>query len=102
MFDRDYVRPQLILGGLLEALRILKLGYPSRIGYDQIFQRYGHTIPKLAKRGSSVTVQKEFAEAVFLAFGLETEAYKLGLTKVFFRPGKQVRLLACLFVCLIV
>lgn len=26
---------------------------------------------------------------MFLAFGLEEDAYKLGLTKVFFRPGKQ-------------
>ncbi len=33
--------------------------------------------------------ERDFTEAVFLAYGLSNESYQLGLTKVFFRPGKQ-------------
>jgi myosin-5 len=38
-FDNKYVLPQLKNGGILEALRILKLGYPSRCSYDKIWER---------------------------------------------------------------
>lgn len=90
MFDRDYVVPQLSYGGVVEALRILKLGYPSRVPYADILARYGHILPAKPGGGApSPALQKEFTEAVFLAFGLERDAYQLGLTKVFFRPGKQ-------------
>ena len=81
-FDREYFVPQLRCGGLIEALRILKLGFPSRVSYNEIHSRYGHVIPmKLTPR--------DFTEAMFLAFGLNQKEYQLGLTKVFFRPGKQ-------------
>ena len=46
MYDAEYVRPQLRCGGLMEALRILKLGYPSRTSYKQIHERFGHLLPK--------------------------------------------------------
>ena len=36
--------------------------------------------------------EREFAEALFLAFGLDKASYRLGINKVFFRPGKQVHL----------
>jgi myosin heavy subunit len=95
-FDDDYVRPQLRCGGLVEALRILKLGFPSRVAYDEIYNRYGATLPDFIRAkiqdgdGSSSNAQKaDFAEALFMAFGMDTKDYQLGLTKVFFRPGKQ-------------
>lgn len=33
--------------------------------------------------------EKDFSEAVFLVFGVDRTCYQLGLTKVFFRAGKQ-------------
>lgn len=81
-FDHEYVRPQLRCGGLIEALRVLKLGFPSRCTYESIYQRFGHLYPGKLNH-------KDFAECVFVAFGLERKFYQLGLTKVFFRPGKQ-------------
>jgi myosin VI len=81
-FDAEYVRPQLRCGGLVEALRILKLGYPSRVSYNEIYTRYGHLMEKELN-------EKDFTEAVFLAFGMHEDDYQLGLTKVFFKPGKQ-------------
>jgi len=87
MFDAEYVRPQLRCGGIIEALRVLKLGYPSRVPYADIHGRFGHLLKH--SPSSSHSNQKDFAEAVFLAFGLDPKEYQLGLTKVFFRPGKQ-------------
>lgn len=105
-FTWDYVRPQLEVsllialffpcsivvlclqcGGIIEALRILKCGFPTRAAYEKIFQRYGSilkpTPPDLNKR--------DFCEAVLRNCGetLPRSEFQLGLTKVFFRPGKQ-------------
>lgn len=87
IFDWKYTRPQLECGGIIEALRILKCGYPTRCTYDDIFDRYGHilnpTPPKLNKR--------DFCEAVLrcCGTGLDRSEFQLGLSKCFFRPGKQ-------------
>lgn len=95
MFDADYVRPQLRCGGIIEALRVLKLGYPSRIPYQQIYERYGQILPKdimgSGDQGAEVTAlrQKDFCEVIFTAFGISPKDYQFGLTKVFFKPGKQ-------------
>eukprot|EP00808_Paulinella_micropora_P013586 g76738.t1 len=86
-FDKEYIMPQLECGGIIEALRILKCGYPSRCNYDDIFSRYGEilkpTPPNLNKR--------DFCEAVLRHAGepLDPSEYQLGLSKVFFKPGKQ-------------
>lgn len=51
--------------GIIEALRILKLGYPTRCTYEKIFGRYGKilvpTPPNLNKR--------DFVEAVLNCVG---------------------------------
>lgn len=36
MFDWDYVKPQLECGGIIEALRILKCGFPTRTTYEEV------------------------------------------------------------------
>ena len=72
--------PQLECGGIIEALRILKCGYPTRCTYDDIFDRYGSilnpTPPDLNKR--------DFCEAILRNAGetLERSEFQLGLTKV--------------------
>ena len=60
MFDTEYIRPQLRNGGLIEALRILKLGYPSRCTYKHVASRYGHLLPVgQEKRNSAMVVVDE-------------------------------------------
>jgi myosin heavy subunit len=81
----SYVRPQLRCGGLVEALRMLKLGYPSRVPFEQVYERYA----PLINVGSPWVNRRNFCEAVLIAFGLGPSEYQLGLTKIFFRPGKQ-------------
>ncbi len=87
-FSWSYVHPQLSCGGIVEALRILKLGFPSRCKYDLIHARYGSILtpepPDLNRR--------DFCEAVLTILGegkIEKTDYQMGLTKVFFRSGKQ-------------
>jgi len=83
-FVDEYVAKQLRCGGLIEALRILKLGYPTRAPYDKIYDRYGVIL-----KNSSHVNKRDFCEAVLYAFDLGKEDYALGLTKVFFKPNKQ-------------
>lgn len=85
-FEDHYVRSQLRYGGLIEALRILKCGYPTRISYVDVHERYGKI---LGTRQSPHLNKRDFCEAVLVAYGLERTEYQLGLTKVFFKPGKQ-------------
>lgn len=91
-FVSEYVLPQLRCGGLVEALRIIKCGFPTRCSYDRMHSMFGsilagfHTITNLNKR--------DFTEAMIMVCGdekerPEREEYQLGLTMIFFRPGKQ-------------
>ena len=84
-FMWEYVQPQLRCGGLVETLRMLKFGYPSRVSYDVIFEKYGHALDPMPVNLN----KRNFCEAILVAFGLGRSQYQLGLTKVFFRPGKQ-------------
>lgn len=91
-FVSDYVLPQLRCGGLVEALRIIKCGFPTRCSYERMHSMFGsildgfNTITNLNKR--------DFTEAMIFVCGDEKEQpardeYQLGLTMIFFRPGKQ-------------
>jgi len=84
-WDDVLVEDQLRSGGLIEALRVLKLGYPTRVPYQKIWDGFHGKIQNplvnnLNKMG--------FAEVVLSAFGVNTAFYELGLTKIFFKPAK--------------
>eukprot|EP01083_Nonionella_stella_P145898 458181_1 len=84
-FDSEYVLSQLRCGGVIEALRVIKLGYPTRISYSSIDEQFGTTVqhPRLAGFSG-----RQFTEAILVAFGLNSQNYEMGLTKVFFKPNK--------------
>ena len=84
--NAEYVCRQLRCGGLIEAVRILKLGFPSRVSYSSIFNRYGHVLKQL---GLVDVNERDFCESVLFAFDVDRTEYRLGLTKVFFKPNKQ-------------
>ena len=85
-FDWEYVRPQLRCQGLVEALRILKCGYPTRTTYELIYDRYG----SILNPAPSNLNKRDFCEAILRVCGdgLSRNEFELGLTKVFFRPGQ--------------
>merc|ERR1719471_2051692 len=84
-WDDVLVEDQLRSGGLIEALRVLKLGYPTRVPYQRIWDKFHDKIknPLVKNLG-----QMGFAQAVLMAFGVDATTYELGLTKIFFKPAK--------------
>merc|ERR1719229_1860177 len=84
-WDDVLVEDQLRSGGLIEALRVLKLGYPTRVPYQRIWDKFHGKIknPLVNNLG-----MMGFAQAVLMAFGVDATTYELGLTKIFFKPAK--------------
>merc|ERR1719281_867497 len=84
-WDDVLIEDQLRSGGLIEALRVLKLGYPTRVPYQKIWDKFNGKIknPLVNNLG-----QMGFAQAVLMAFGVDETTYELGLTKIFFKPAK--------------
>merc|ERR1719150_2216258 len=84
-WDNVLVEDQLRSGGLIEALRVLKLGYPTRVPYKTLWDKFHGKIqnPLINNLG-----QMGFAQAVLMAFGVDDTTYELGLTKIFFKPAK--------------
>mmetsp|Transcript_38665 Transcript_38665/g.76103 ORF Transcript_38665/g.76103 Transcript_38665/m.76103 type:complete len:1885 (-) Transcript_38665:85-5739(-) len=89
-FDAEYVHPQLTYGGLLEALKIIKTGFPTRCSYERITEQFRtilhdfRTVTNLNKR--------DFSEAIVMICSkeaLDKSTYQLGLSMIFFKPGKQ-------------
>jgi myosin heavy subunit len=90
-FIPEFVRPQLRCGGLIEALRIIKLGFPTRCAYKRITELF-KTI--LKDKPVANLNERDFTEGIMKVLGdptvkLSLNDYQLGLTMVFFRPGKQ-------------
>jgi len=85
VFSRKVLEDQLRSGGILEALSVLKLGYPTRVEYEVLYRRYHGRIDNPLV---SNLPPNKFAAAVLIAFGVNTDEYELGLTKIFFKPAK--------------
>lgn len=89
-FDPEYVRPQLRCGGLIQALKIIKCGFPVRVAYSKIWELFGSIL-----NGCSTPTNinfRDFTEAIMMKLGdreIGLDEYQLGLNMVFFRPGKQ-------------
>jgi len=93
-FQDEYVRPQLRCGGLIEALRIIKLGFPTRCFYTRINEIFNSILKDKPVTNLNL---RDFSEGIMRYCGnekdkLAREEYQLGLTMVFFRPGKQTYL----------
>merc|ERR1719277_398189 len=84
-WDNTLVEDQLRSGGLIEALRVLKLGYPTRVPYQRIWDKFNGKIKNPLVNNLD---QMGFAQAVLMAFGVDATTYELGLTKIFFKPAK--------------
>jgi len=85
VWTEKIVEHQLRCGGLLEALKVLKLGYPTRVPYDLLYEKYHSAcsnplIKNMKARG--------FSTSLLIAFDVDENDYELGLTKIFFKPAK--------------
>mmetsp|Transcript_17147 Transcript_17147/g.25719 ORF Transcript_17147/g.25719 Transcript_17147/m.25719 type:complete len:746 (+) Transcript_17147:2277-4514(+) len=88
MFNDQYVADQLRCGGLIEAIKIIKCGYPTRVQYDAIFDRYGPSVFKNDRKKMACVNRRDFCEAILRSFNKNRSHFEMGLTKVFFK-GQQ-------------
>ncbi|GAA5864652.1 hypothetical protein JCM1840_002191 [Sporobolomyces johnsonii] len=84
--DVRLVLDQLRCNGVLEGIRIARLGYPNRLPFSEFRRRF----ELLAPPG---TIQKGYVEGseacltILSNLELDPKSYRLGLTKVFFKAG---------------
>ncbi|KAM3923030.1 unconventional myosin-XVB-like [Leptodactylus fuscus] len=82
IFDVEFVSSQLRNSGILEAVHLMKDGYPIRIPLGQFVNRYGH----LAGRGSTFQDDREYCAAVLTKLlGDSSALYQIGFSKVFLK-----------------
>ena len=81
----NLVLDQLRCNGVLEGIRIARLGYPNRHSFAEFRQRYevltSGIIPKGYMDG------RKAAARIAEALELDKELYKIGATKIFFKAG---------------
>ncbi|PNF27702.1 hypothetical protein B7P43_G13754 [Cryptotermes secundus] len=88
-FDMPIVLEQLRYTGMLETIRIRKMGYPVRLRFSQFVERFRYLLPQrvggLTTRG---TPYRELCRVILSSCCPEAETngdYQLGTTKVFLR-----------------
>ncbi|XP_059088113.1 myosin heavy chain, muscle-like isoform X2 [Tigriopus californicus] len=82
--DSPLVMHQLTCNGVLEGIRICRKGFPNRMVYSDFKARYNILAAEVVARAKN---DKMAAKGLFDIVGLESEKYRLGHTKVFFRAG---------------
>merc|ERR1711997_692484 len=85
IWTEKIVQHQLKCGGLLEALRVLKLGYPTRVPYQLLYEKYHGTATNPLIKNMD---PEAFSTSLLIAFDVNDNDYELGLTKIFFKPSK--------------
>ncbi|WVR03781.1 hypothetical protein IAU60_000776 [Kwoniella sp. DSM 27419] len=83
--DVNLVLDQLRCNGVLEGIRIARLGYPNRQSFPEFRQRYEVLTPGVIPRG--YMDGRKAAERVAEALDLDKQLYKIGVTKIFFKAG---------------
>nr|BAD16376.1 putative myosin XI [Oryza sativa Japonica Group] len=87
IFENSNVLQQLRCGGVLEAIRISCLGYPTRRTFDEFVDRFGVLLPEVLDESyDEVTATEMLLEKVNLT------GYQIGKTKVFLRAGQMAEL----------
>ncbi|KAL7424706.1 class II myosin [Cryptotrichosporon argae] len=83
--DVPLVLDQLRCNGVLEGIRIARLGYPNRHSFAEFRQRYEVLTPGVIPRG--YIDGRSAAQLIAEALELDKDFYKIGATKIFFKAG---------------
>jgi myosin heavy subunit len=99
--DLEYVRLQLRCGGVVEAARVARAGYPARLPFPALLRRFRCLLPATAAAdmavvlssllsgaaGAGTSAGRRAAAVLLAACWAPAAEYRLGRTKVFFRAG---------------
>ncbi|KAI0319703.1 nonmuscle myosin heavy chain b [Amylostereum chailletii] len=88
--DVPLVLDQLRCNGVLEGIRIARLGYPNRLPFVEFRQRYEILTPGILPRGY-MDGQKA-CERMMGALELDASTFRIGNSKVFFKAGALAEL----------
>ncbi|KAK4685841.1 hypothetical protein P7C73_g4302, partial [Tremellales sp. Uapishka_1] len=83
--DANLVLDQLRCNGVLEGIRIARLGYPNRHSFAEFRQRYEVLTPGIIPKG--YMDGRKAAARMAEALELDKDFYKIGATKIFFKAG---------------
>uniref|UniRef100_A0A8C8RUZ4 Myosin heavy chain 14 n=1 Tax=Pelusios castaneus TaxID=367368 RepID=A0A8C8RUZ4_9SAUR len=79
------VLDQLRCNGVLEGIRICRQGFPNRIIFQEFRQRYEILTPNAIPKG--FMDGKQACERMIKSLELDTNLYRVGQSKIFFRAG---------------
>lgn len=88
VFENGYVVDQLRCTGMLATCELLKVGLPTRVTYAEICAIYKPALPPAVTHLFKLTTDRTFTEAVLWSFRVDSEAYRLGRSRIFFKTGK--------------
>ena len=83
-FVNELCLSQLLNSGMVDAVRLLSAGYPTRVSFDQLERQFKPLAPAKFQRLSPAM----FSAALLTAFDLSHKDFLLGLTRAFFKSGK--------------
>jgi len=84
VWDRELVLAQLRYAGMMETIRIRKLGFPIRFGFKDFIDRY-----RVLTAGLKSGEQRSQVNQIIEASKIPNEQMQLGLSKVFMKDGQK-------------
>lgn len=101
VFDQAFVVEQLRALGIVQACEVLKVSLPTRMSYNALLQaqpalqhaanKVQHLLDSI-KSEDDVNTDALLIAALFQAHNVPEDAYRLGTTMAFFRPGQLATL----------
>lgn len=88
--DNAYITPQLHNLSIPQTAEVLKGGLPARVNFGVYQDKYSKLLPRdVLRMWKDLTMSdpRVFVEAIFYAYSIDKDSYKIGKTMVFFKSG---------------